>query len=265
LLFNLSFVHIQTGSDAFFYNGGKTGILLIHGFTATPFIFQELGHRLSALGYTVSAPLIVGHGTSPDELAQTSWEDWYNSIEEAYIDLSHQCDEVFVLGASFGANLALLLASRFPTRICGIITIGLARRIQKQLLAKTFTPIFRAIGLKYFTKKYSRQMQGNSVLGGPNHAYRKIPIKSVGDFFACIATTNKELLKKVKAPALIIQSRNDGLVTPGSGVYALNHLGSLDKELIWVNSPHHELHMGKEKEIIFKQIENFVRNYQQKE
>lgn len=46
------------------WQGGKTGFLLLHGFTATTAEVRPLGEALHAAGHTVSAPLLPGHGTT---------------------------------------------------------------------------------------------------------------------------------------------------------------------------------------------------------
>ena len=50
-------IHPELDGASFTYQGGKTGFLLLHGFTATTAEVRPLGERLHAAGYTVSAPL----------------------------------------------------------------------------------------------------------------------------------------------------------------------------------------------------------------
>ncbi len=51
----------QLDGDSFFWQGGATGILLIHGFTATTAQVRLLANFLQARNYTVAAPLLPGH------------------------------------------------------------------------------------------------------------------------------------------------------------------------------------------------------------
>lgn len=52
----------------FSLQGGNIGILLIHGFTACPIDLKPLGEILNSFGYTVYAPLLAGHGRTPEEM-----------------------------------------------------------------------------------------------------------------------------------------------------------------------------------------------------
>ena len=58
----------------------------------------------------MSLPRLPGHGTTWQEMARTRWEDWYAEIDRAYEELRGQTGEIFVMGMSMGASLALRLA-----------------------------------------------------------------------------------------------------------------------------------------------------------
>src|SRR5215471_5057872 len=90
--------------------GGKKGVILFHGFSATPECLNYLAQSLNKAKFTVLAPDLAGHGTHAEHLAQTSWLDWYKTAEEAYFELKRNCTEVSVAGLSMGGLLALHLA-----------------------------------------------------------------------------------------------------------------------------------------------------------
>jgi carboxylesterase len=90
---------------------GPRGVLLIHGFAGTPPELRRLGEALAASGFRCHAPLLPGHGTTPQDLERTSWQDWAAGVAEAFEELSSECDEVVVAGQSMGATLALHLAA----------------------------------------------------------------------------------------------------------------------------------------------------------
>jgi alpha-beta hydrolase superfamily lysophospholipase len=120
---NLNVVQIYLGQDGpihnphlagdtFFWPGSEVGVLLLHGLTATTAEVRLLAEKLHAAGYTISAPLLPGHGTHPDELNETTWHDWAWTAEKAYQYLATVCDQVFVGGESTGGALALYLAAQ---------------------------------------------------------------------------------------------------------------------------------------------------------
>jgi len=104
----------------FFFEGNEVGVALFHGFTATTTEVRLLAEYLRGFGYTLSAPLLPGHGTEPADLNQTTWINWYEAAESAYLGLRERCSKVFVCGESMGALLALLIASRYE-KVSGVI------------------------------------------------------------------------------------------------------------------------------------------------
>ena len=75
----------------------------MHGFTATTAEVRPFAKKLHELGFTVAAPLLAGHGTTPEEVNRTSWNAWVQSAEEAYQDLKTHSEAVFLVGQSAGA------------------------------------------------------------------------------------------------------------------------------------------------------------------
>ncbi len=240
----------------FYFKGGKTAVLLIHGFTGTPFIFRELGTELAKAGYTVSAPLIAGHGTSPDDLEKTKWRDWYTSITEAYDQLAHTSNKIFVVGASFGGILACRLVAERP--VAGLILIGVPRWIYKHFLIVILTPILLLLKVRYYNKPIGKAVDSNAIFGGPNFSYLKIPMKSVAQLLELLGKLNETLLAKIKVPTLIVQSTRDGLVKPQSGKFLFNNVASEHKQLVWIEEQHHELHSGKGRRQIYSLISEFI-------
>lgn len=102
--------------------GKEIGVLLIHGFTGTTAELRPLGKHLHAEGYTVHAPLLKGHGVSPEKMACTTWVDWWVSAREGYERLKQEgCQQIVVMGLSMGGLLALKIAQYQP--VIGIATL----------------------------------------------------------------------------------------------------------------------------------------------
>ena len=110
-------------AEPFFFPGGATGCLLIHGFTGTPKEMRWMGECLAQHGHTVLGVRLAGHATQPDDLLRVRWADWLASVEAGYRLLesylcsgdttpSHQPPHIFAMGLSMGGALALILASQ---------------------------------------------------------------------------------------------------------------------------------------------------------
>ena len=122
---------------SFFWKGGETGVLLLHGLTATTAEVRPLAKGLLNEGYTVSGILLPGHGTTPENLSQTHRKDWIKASEEAYNELKRECSSVIVGGESVGALLALRLASDHP-EIKGLLLYAPAVSLAVSFLKKIF-------------------------------------------------------------------------------------------------------------------------------
>jgi len=111
------------GAEPFSADGGPGGALVLHGFTGSPHSVRDVAMALADAGMAVDAPLLPGHGTSPDDMAGTVWEDWRGAAEAAWADLAARCDPVFVFGLSMGGTLAVALAADHP-EIAGIVVVN---------------------------------------------------------------------------------------------------------------------------------------------
>lgn len=108
----------------FHFEGGRDGVLLIHGLTGTPTEMRLVGKGLNRAGFTVVGVQLAGHCGTEEDLIATSWEDWYASVERAAEALRGQVDRLFVAGLSMGAVLALRLAAVRPDWVSGVGVFG---------------------------------------------------------------------------------------------------------------------------------------------
>jgi carboxylesterase len=104
--------------------GGRAGVLLIHGLTGTPAEMRFVAKGLNARGYTVLGMQLAGHCGDEADLLATGWRDWYRSVEEAADQLRTQVDHLFAGGLSMGALLALRLAAQRPDWVQGLALYG---------------------------------------------------------------------------------------------------------------------------------------------
>lgn len=111
-------------STEFFYEGGRQGVVLIHGLTGTPIEMLLLGKSLHRAGFSVHGMQLAGHCGDVDDLLAAGWRDWYASVESAVADMRQKVDQVFVAGLSMGALLALLIAAERPQWIDGVGVLG---------------------------------------------------------------------------------------------------------------------------------------------
>ena len=74
---------VLEGAEAWHYDGGHVGVLLLHGFTGSPVSVRPWGEHLAAAGLSVSVPRLPGHGTRWQDANRTLWQDWYAEASAA--------------------------------------------------------------------------------------------------------------------------------------------------------------------------------------
>src|SRR3974377_2317290 len=71
-------------AEPFFFPGGPTGCLLVHGFTGAPKEMRWLGEYLAGQGHTVLGVRLAAHATRPEDMHRASWQDWVASVEDGW-------------------------------------------------------------------------------------------------------------------------------------------------------------------------------------
>jgi len=234
----------------FFLAGGSTGVLLIHGYTATTIEVRGLGDYLNQHGLTISAPLLPGHGTCPEDLVNVKWKDWAVAAEKAYLDLAQKCSRVIVGGESLGALVALYLASRYP-QIERVILFAPALQVKK---------IWRAPLLAPFIKIRPKGYGGTDPEGHlPWQGYTVVVVPAAAQLRK-FQKVVRRLLPEVYQPLLIFQGRLDRTIDPMGAQTVYDRAGSLTKELVWLSQSGHTVLLGVERDFIYKQSLAFLQD-----
>lgn len=246
---------MKGGEQIFIDKNSKVGILMLHGFSSTPRQFKELSAYLAEKGFTVFAPLIAGHGTSPQDLMKTSPKDWTESAKNAYLKLKTKSDRIFIIGNSFGSNLAFWLAKELNNEPAGIIALG----------APVFFRFHNFIKFRLFTygrlRRYYRKplrlykTDYTDMLDEVSYSF--IPVKNLNQVINFLEKETIPNLDKIKIPVLIASASVDPVIHPKSAYYIFKNLGSLKKEIFWIESNRHSI-IGKGCEGLFCKIYNFI-------
>ncbi|WP_088227125.1 alpha/beta fold hydrolase [Desulfosporosinus sp. FKB] len=247
--------------DPFYFPGNPVGCLLIHGFSGSPSEMRYLGEQLAGLGWTVLGIRLSGHGTTPEQMAKTRWEDWVKDAEAGVAELRKSCSKVIGMGLSMGGLLALHLATL--DLIDGLVSMN-----SPMLLADRRTRYVRLIRpfRKFVTKPKSQiaaHVPSDSRLtqSKPERfVYDKIPIDSLISLNKAIHKVRREL-KHIKCPALLMQSRKDFTVDPISVQIIRKNIQACESEVLYWEHSGHILTLGIEREEVALKVHEFLQRY----
>ncbi|MFQ5435597.1 MAG: alpha/beta fold hydrolase [Anaerolineae bacterium] len=234
--------------DSFLWEAGSTGILLLHGLTATTAEVRLLAKRLHQNGFTVSAPLLPGHGTQPEDLNQTTWHDWAWEAEKSYQHLATLCDRVFVGGESTGAVLALDLAAQHK-EIAGILCYAPA--IKLAMPATALARLYVAAPLVDSIPK--SHLGANPYWQG----YRVYPLRAVMELVR-LGRDVRRRLSEIQQPLLVMQGRHDETIAPDCSEIILENVASDVKEGVWLEESGHVILLEDELDLIESLTMQFV-------
>ena len=218
-------------SAGFTLPGGKIGVLVIHGFTSTPISIAPWAKFLNNSGYTVIAPLLPGHGTTWQQMNQTTWQQWYDEVEKSFLQLKQSCDRVFIAGFSMGGALALRLCQIRGSEVEGLIVLNPSvhdRRWFMKLL-----PV-----LKFLIGSVAKGPTDVAAPNPPLHSYARTPLKALDSLRNLWKLVERDLYL-IDLPIMVAYSVNDHAVDPENSMTVIDNVFSVDiREVAFENSFH---------------------------
>jgi len=170
---------------------------------------KEVSERINnEFGDYVFVPRLKGHGEVPSQIKDLSLDDWYEQVEEDFDLLKSGCENVNVVGSSFGGALTLRLAEQKDLKNVYLANAYLT----------TTNRWYYGFPVDFYLDYFSDYLiytekveigQINDPEGLKMHvAYRNFPIQPVKNSFGFLETTKNESWK-VEEPVLILHSPND--------------------------------------------------------
>src|SRR5690625_7815854 len=87
--------------EPFTFEAGERAVLLLHGFTGHSADVRMLGRFLQRNNYTSHAPILRGHGLTPEQLLTANPDQWWEDVLNAYDHLqSLGYEKIAVAGLS---------------------------------------------------------------------------------------------------------------------------------------------------------------------
>jgi carboxylesterase len=241
---------ILPGAEAFYAVGNHIGVLVIHGYTGSPYNVHYLAKSLALAGYTVASPRLSGHGTTPADMANKTASDWIADVHAGLDWLKERCDTLFVTGLSMGGTLTLYLAGQYPELLKGIIPINPAIFVDRPAYAS----------LAYMRGGPAEAPGVGGDIKAPDvteQSYPVIPVPTIKELLVIMKVT-EEILPHVACPALLVTSCEDHVVPPTNGEYILSRIASQEKRILWLEESYHVATLDNDKEKIVQESIAFI-------
>ena len=213
-----------------------------------------MAEALAQDGLTVHVARLAGHGTSPEDLAQTSWMDWVTSARDAYRTLRARCRTVAVGGLSMGGAIALhMAATDGPDAVLSFATPVRLRPLVHRLARAArsivpYAPVVMRIGPR-----------SPDVLSF-RAAYPRIPLGVMGEL-ADLLDQTREMLPQVRAPVLVAQGRWDWAIPADSAEVIYSHVASPVRRLVWLPNSGHLVTLDRDRGHLFAEVRRFLREH----
>jgi carboxylesterase len=233
---------VVQGAEAFSFQGGPAGVLLLHGFTGNPSSMRPLGQWLAARGHAVECPRYPGHGTVWKDLVRYRWQDWEAEAEAALKRLASQVRSVVVCGLSVGGAMALHLAAKHPEAIKAVVVVNAFLRDRRIVVAPY---LWRVIP--------PQKGVGNDIAkeGQNELPYDRIPARAMAQLARFLRGVVKEL-PSVRQPVVVFNSPQDHVVPKGTARWLMGRLGTAEKELVELPNSYHVATLDHDAEMIFE-------------
>jgi carboxylesterase len=251
---------LDDGNGHILLEGGRVGILLIHGLGGTPAELKFVAQALNRRGHTVYCPLLVGHGESEEALNATNWVDWYTSVEDAHDALKQRCDVIIVGGLSAGVLLALHLAAERPQEVHGTLLYSPTFRPNGWAIPR-YLALIKVLRYKWLANLIN--MQERAPYGIKDERIRRVVLDSlqydgrpmkdifgrkggtVLEFYWLAKVVEKEL-GRIKQPALIFHPRFDDQSDISNSVLLQTKLVGL-AELVVLDDSYHMVTLDRQR------------------
>lgn len=232
------------------------GVVLVHGFTATPFEVSYLGKRLGEHGFSVSALLLPGHGTSLEDLDGTTWHQWAAAVAAATDRMAAKHERVALVGQSLGGLLSLYTATQRPEVSC---VASLAAPLWLDGLGGIAARLTRPGALLDRVRRLPK-LGGSDVrdleMKKANKSYPAIPTRALDQLMQFMQVVDKAL-PAVKQPVLVLHGEHDHTAPVACARYIATKTHAVRLRIL--PRSYHLLAIDVERDIVASEVVDFLR------
>lgn len=214
----------------------NAAVLLVHGGGDTPQTMRHLADAFAARGYSVTAPLLPGHGRDLATFDRYDANAWYDAVKREFDALRATHGWVGVIGLSMGGALSARLAAE-TKRVDALVLASpyLSMPIAGSIVARTapvwgtLFPVIRTASDRSVLDPAARAVS----LGYGAMTHRSLQA------LRQTAARGSAALPRIIAPTLVIQSTTDNRVSTAATKRAFETIGATEKKLEWIEGAGH--------------------------
>lgn len=263
-----------------FHLEGTNGslVLLIHGLTGTPHEMRSLANSLNRQGYAVVTPRLKNHGQPLEILQETPWQDFHQTIKDAFNANKDKYGQVFVAGLSMGALLGLLLAGEWPDKVTGVSCLSptLFYDGWNTPWYRCFLPLLYLLPplerCLYFKEEPPYGIKNEAVRKRVHRYYSQASLDNIGNvgqygypYFPVVMLHRLQRLvryliprlKEVSSPVQLIQARDDDMTSIRNSQFVYNRVSSEIKEVILLEDSYHVITADQQREQVADEVIRF--------
>ena len=153
---------------------GRLGAVCLHGLTGTPYEVRPIGEALAARGIHACGPVLPGHDSSVEALAQLPYSAWIEAARAAIASQRSQHEVVFVAGLSLGGLTALAVATEGLADAIAVVAAPLYLRP---------APLVALLPAAKYVYPYLPKREGSDIQDPAARArqpgYKQMPLRSL--------------------------------------------------------------------------------------
>jgi carboxylesterase len=181
--------------------------------------------------------------------------DWIDAAKNAFVEMRARHDSVSVVGLSMGGALSVLIAAEMDD-IPALVLIAPYVGMPRLLRAAAATHLLWGRFAGEINGRSPRSIR-DPIEREKNLAYGAVTGRALHELSKVVRLARRAL-SSVKAPTLIIQSREDPRIAPDVAEYALEALGSREKKLVWTEGAGHIITVDFGRERVFSEVETWL-------
>jgi carboxylesterase len=231
------------------------GVVLIHGFTGTPKEMRGLGESLAARGFSVLGIRLAGHATRIEDMARMRYTDWMADVQDGYALMHNIREKVALVGLSMGGALSLTMACRLE--VAAVAALSTPFELPRPVSDWTL----RLLSWIHPYLPKGKEQPGSDWFdpqAWKEHvSYPYNPARSILELKRLLEEM-RNALPQVRAPVLLMHSRQDTYVPPEHMEKIYERLGSAHRQKRWVENAGHVITEDRTRAEVYEAVAGFL-------